>query len=114
MTCSMSGAGPRPRARLMPPGVHYHGIDIAIPEPAPNLLEADIIEEPVGFGGKTFDVVVAQGLFEYERSYPGSHNWNQSQPGRTVMKVSQARLAVNVPVVSPILAVDYLYVCTAR
>ena len=30
------------------------------------------------------------------------------------MKVSQARLALNVPVVSPILAVDYLYVCTAR
>lgn len=167
------GCGPASLARLMPPGVHYHGIDIAIPEPAPNLLEADIIEEPVGFGGKTFDVVVAQGLFEYvgkfqsrmfaeiagllndggtfiltyqnfghrkreiywpysnvqrpaefrrelsrffriERSYPGSHNWNHSQPGRTLMKVSQARLALNVPVVSPILAVDYLYVCTAR
>jgi SAM-dependent methyltransferase len=167
------GCGPAALARLMPPGVHYHGIDIAIPEPAPNLLEADIIEEPVGFGGKTFDVIVAQGLFEYvgkfqsrmfaeiagllndggtfiltyqnfghrkreiywpysnvqrpgefrrelsrffriERSYPGSHNWNHSQPGRTFMQVSQARLALNVPVVSPILAVDYLYVCTVR
>jgi hypothetical protein len=30
------------------------------------------------------------------------------------MQVSQARLTLNVPVVSPILAVDYLYVCTAR
>jgi cyclopropane fatty-acyl-phospholipid synthase-like methyltransferase len=65
--CDLLDVGCRPAAltRLMAPRVHYHGIDIAIPEPAPNLLEADIIEEPVGFGGKTFDVVVAQGLFEY-------------------------------------------------
>jgi len=59
------GCGPGSLASLMPPGVHYHGIDIAIPEPAPNLVEMDIIEEPVSFRGKKFDVVVAQGLFEY-------------------------------------------------
>src|SRR2546423_4832959 len=132
----------------------------------------DIIEEPVSFRGQTFDVIVAQGLFEYagefqaklfaeiagllndggrfvltyqnfghrkreiywpysnvqkpgdfrrelsrffriERSYPGSHNWNHSQPGRTFMKASQARLTLNIPLISPVLAVDYLYVCTA-
>jgi predicted TPR repeat methyltransferase len=49
----------------MPPGVRYHGIDIAISEPAPNLIEMDIIEEPVSFRGKKFDVVVAQGMFKY-------------------------------------------------
>ena len=167
------GCGPAALAGLMPPGVRYHGIDIAIPEPAPNLIEMDVISEPVSFRGQTFDVVVAQGLFEYvgkfqaklfaeiagllneggtfvltyqnfdhrkreiygpysnvqrpgdfrrelsrfftiERSYPGSHNWNHSQPGRTFMKVSQARLTLSVPVISPILAVDYLYVCTPR
>ena len=59
------GCGPAALAGLMPPGVHYHGIDIAIPEPAPNLIELDIIEEPISFRGQTFDVVVAQGLFEY-------------------------------------------------
>ncbi len=167
------GCGPGTLARLMPPGVRYHGVDIAIPEPAPNLIEMDIIEEPLGFRGQTFDVIVAQGLFEYagefqaklfaeiagllndggrfvltyqnfghrkreiywpysnvqqpgdfrrelsrffriERSYPGSHNWNHSQPGRTFMKVSQARLKLSIPLISPVLAVDYLYVCAAR
>lgn len=28
------GCGPATLASLMPPGVHYHGIDIAIPEPS--------------------------------------------------------------------------------
>lgn len=165
------GCGPGSLASLMPPGVHYHGIDIAIPEPAPNLVEMDIIEEPVSFRGKKFDVVVAQGLFEYvgkfqsqkfaeiagllndggkfiltyqnfahrkreiywpysnvllpddfrkdlgrffriERSFPTSHNWNHSHPGRKFMKVSQAHLNLNIPVISPILAVDYLYACS--
>jgi cyclopropane fatty-acyl-phospholipid synthase-like methyltransferase len=167
------GCGPAALAVLMPAGVHYHGIDIAIPGPAPNLIEMDILEEPVSFRGKKFDVVVAQGLFEYagefqsqkfaeiasllhddgkfiltyqnfahrkreiywpysnvrlpgdfredlsrffkiERSFPGSHNWNHSQPGRRFMRASQAHLNFNVPVLSPILAVDYLYICSAR
>ncbi|MHB1873747.1 MAG: class I SAM-dependent DNA methyltransferase [Streptosporangiaceae bacterium] len=164
------GCGPAALARLMPAGVRYHGIDIAIHEPAPNLLEADILQEPVSFHGKRFDVIVAQGLFEYvgqfqaqklaeiagllnpggrfvvtyqnfahrgreiywpysnvqppedfradlgrhfrvERCCPVSHNWNHSQPNRKVMKAAQSRLSVNVPVISRILAVDYLYVC---
>ena len=167
------GCGPATLASFMPPGVRYHGIDIAIPKPALNLIEMDIIEEPVGFRGRKFDVVAAQGLFEYvgkfqsekfaeiagllndggtfiltyqnfahrdreiywpysnvqlpgdfrrdlsrffriERSFPGSHNWNHSQPGRAFMKVSQARLRLSIPVISPILAVDYFYVCSPR
>src|SRR5262245_17931595 len=43
------GCGTAALGRLMPPNVRYHGIDIAIQEPAPNLLEADIIESPIGF-----------------------------------------------------------------
>ena len=166
------GCGPATLAQLMPAGVRYHGIDIAIQEPAPNLIETDIIEAPIAFGGKTFDVIVAQGMFEYvgrfqsrkfaeiasllndggkfivtyqnfahrhkeiywpysnvclpgdfradlsrffavERSFPVSHNWNHSQPNRRLMQAAQARLNVNVPVVSKILAVDYLYICSA-
>lgn len=165
------GCGPGTLQRLMPPNVHYHGIDISIPEPAENLLEQDILESPIGFRGMKFDFVVAQGMFEYvgeyqsqkfaeiagllkrngkfvltyqnfdhrqrevywpysnvqrpahfrkdlgrffriERSFPVSHNWNHSQPRRPLMKVSQAYLNVNIPVISPILAVDYLYVCS--
>jgi len=59
------GCGPATLAQLMPAGVRYHGIDIAIQEPAPNLIETDIIKAPIAFGGKTFDVIVAQGMFEY-------------------------------------------------
>jgi SAM-dependent methyltransferase len=167
------GCGPASMQRLMPANVHYHGIDIAIPEPAENLLEVDILETSIDFRGMTFDLVVAQGMFEYvgeyqsqkfaeiskvlkadgkfvltyqnfdhrqreiywpysnvqrpadfradlgrffciERSFPVSHNWNHSQPRRTLMKAAQARLNANVPVISPILAVDYLYVCSPR
>lgn len=165
------GCGTAALGRLMPSNVHYHGIDIAIQDPAPNLLEVDIIESPIGFGDKKFDLVVGQGIFEYvgehqtrkfaeiaavlkkhgkfvvtyqnfhhrhmsiywpysnvqqpedfrrdlskffeiERSFPTSHNWNHSQPNRTFMKVTQAHLNVNVPFISPLLAVEYLYICS--
>lgn len=59
------GCGPATLMRLLPPNVHYYGIDIAIPELAPNLLESDILKKPVRFGNKQFDIVIAQGIFEY-------------------------------------------------
>jgi SAM-dependent methyltransferase len=59
------GCGPATLMRLLPPNVHYYGIDIAIQEPAPNLLESDILKRPIKFGDKHFDIVIAQGLFEY-------------------------------------------------
>jgi SAM-dependent methyltransferase len=166
------GCGPAALARLMPPRVSYHGIDIAIHEPAPNLIEMDILDEKISFCDKKFDVIVAQGIFEYvgmfqsqklaeiagllkehgkfivtyqnfthrkpqiyklysnvqspgdfradlsrffaiERCFAVSHNWNHGQPVRPFMKAAQAHLNVRVPVLSPILAVDYLYICSA-
>ena len=59
------GCGPAALARLLPSSVRYHGIDIAIHDPAPNLVELDIVERPIAFKGMTFDIIVAQGLFEY-------------------------------------------------
>ena len=59
------GCGPGTLRQLLPDNVSYYGIDIAIHDPAPNLREADIIETPIGFGSRRFQVVVAQGLFEY-------------------------------------------------
>jgi SAM-dependent methyltransferase len=167
------GCGPGTLGGLLPPNVRYHGIDLAIPEPAPNLLEMDILSGPFGFRDMRFDLVVAQGLFEYigrcqsqkfadiaallkdggkfvltyqnfghrkpsiywpysnvqkpadfrgdlrrffriERSFAGSHNWNHSQPNRAFMRASQAHLNVNIPLVSPLLGVDYFYICSAR
>jgi SAM-dependent methyltransferase len=165
------GCGPGTMQRVLPSNVHYHGIDISIPEPAENLLEMDILEAPIDFRGMKFDFVVAQGMFEYvgeyqarkfteiagllkrdgkfvltyqnfdhrqreiywpysnvqrladfrrdlarffriERSFPVSHNWNHSQPRRPLLKASQVNLNINIPVISPLLAVDYLYVCS--
>lgn len=59
------GCGPAALMHLLNPGVEYYGIDIAIQEPAPNLLEADLLENPIRFGDKQFDIVLAQGVFEY-------------------------------------------------
>jgi SAM-dependent methyltransferase len=59
------GCGPATLARLLRNNISYYGIDIAIHDPAPNLLESDILENPITFGGKQFDIVIAQGLFEY-------------------------------------------------
>lgn len=56
------GAALRP---LIRPNIEYYGIDIAIHEPAPYLIEADFLEAPIPFAAKRFDIVVAQGVFEY-------------------------------------------------
>ena len=50
---------------LLRSNIEYYGIDIAIHEPAPNLLESDLLEEPIRFGDRDFDIVIAQGFFEY-------------------------------------------------
>ena len=59
------GCGPATLAQLLQPNIEYFGIDIAIQQPRPNLVEADILETPIGFAGREFDIVLAQGLFEY-------------------------------------------------
>ncbi len=50
---------------LLKPSIDYFGIDISIETPAPNLREVDILLNPIAFDGRSFDVVLAQGLFEY-------------------------------------------------
>lgn len=59
------GCGPATLRHLLRPNIHYFGIDIAIPHAAPNLVEADIVQLPIRFGDKRFDIVTAQGVFEY-------------------------------------------------
>jgi SAM-dependent methyltransferase len=59
------GCGPAALMRLLGTNVHYYGIDIAIHEPAPNLLQSDFVQTPIQFGDKRFDIIVAQGVFEY-------------------------------------------------
>jgi SAM-dependent methyltransferase len=59
------GCGPAALMRFLPPNIKYYGIDIAIQEPAPNLREADLVTSVIGFDDMKFDLVIAQGFFEY-------------------------------------------------
>lgn len=59
------GCGPATLQRLLRPSINYYGIDIAIHDPAPNLIESDILREPIRFAGRRFDIIAALGLFEY-------------------------------------------------
>lgn len=59
------GCGPATLLLLLQPNIHYYGIDIAIHDPMPNLIETDILKEPIRFDGRRFDIVAALGLFEY-------------------------------------------------
>lgn len=63
------GCGPAALMPLVPANVTYHGIDIAIQCPAPNLIEADLLESPILFKGMNFDIILAQGVFEYFGQY---------------------------------------------
>jgi SAM-dependent methyltransferase len=59
------GCGPAALRPLLRSNIQYYGIDIAIHDPAPNLTEADFLETPIRFDDKRFDIVLAQGVFEY-------------------------------------------------
>lgn len=167
------GCGPATQMRLLPPNIHYHGIDIAIQEPLPNLLESDILKNPIRFDDKRFDIIIAQGVFEYlgqfqkqkfaeiadllneggtfivsytnfrhrkpviypafsnvvsldefrsdleryyeiRRCFPFSHNWKHGQPARKLVKAINMHVSANIPFVSPILAVEYFFICSSR
>lgn len=167
------GCGPATLMGLIPPNICYYGIDIAIRDPAPNLIEADFLEHPISFAGRKFDIAVAQGVFEYvggfqsqklaeirallkdnglflasyvnfghcrksvywlynnvqhiddfrsslsefftiRDSFPTSHNWNHSEPGRRFMRRAQLDLNVNVPLISSWLAVEYFFLCSPQ
>ena len=59
------GCGPAALMPLLRSNIQYYGIDIAIHDPAPNLIEADLLNTPIRFDDKRFDIVIAQGFFEY-------------------------------------------------
>ena len=167
------GCGPATLMRVLPSNIQYYGIDMAIHEPEPNLMEADLVKNPIGFGDKQFDIVVAQGIFEYvgdqqsqkfseiadilnpdgvfitsywnfghrgrqvywahnnvqpfadfradlerhfkvNKCYPVCHNWHHSFPSRPLNKAVNRYLNVNIPFLSPMLAVEYFCICSPR
>jgi SAM-dependent methyltransferase len=167
------GCGPAALMHLLPPTIHYYGIDMAIQESAPNLIEADIVRAPIEFAGKKFDIIIAQGLFEYvpevqsqkfaeiaeilrpsgtfivtywnyahrntkvyhahsnvqpfgdfrrdlerhfnvDRYFPASHNWYHGSPSMRFNKALNMRINMNIPVISPLLGVEYFVLCSPR
>lgn len=166
------GCGPATLMRFVRPNINYYGIDIAIPAAHPNLMELDLASNPIRFEDRTFDLIVAQGFFEYlgghqdekldeiagllrpdgrfvasyvnfahrrpstyiynniqamadfraslerhfvvERYFPTSHNWRHDEPKRPWLKRANMHLNVKVPYVSPMLAVEYFFVCARR
>jgi SAM-dependent methyltransferase len=59
------GCGPAALMHLLDPAIRYHGIDIAIQQPSPQFIETDFVLNPIKFNSKQFDIIVAQGVFEY-------------------------------------------------
>ena len=55
-----------------------------------------------------------QRYFTVERCFPASHNWKHSQPDRRLVKAVNMCVNANIPVLSPVLAVDYFFVCSLR
>lgn len=167
------GCGPATLMRLLPPNIHYYGIDLDTHGQAPNLMEADLLEAPIGFNGKKFDIVLAQGFFEYvgslqaqkfaeiadilsgngkfivsywnykhrntqtfcahsnirpvgdfrkdlerhftvDRFFPASHNWYHGSPSMRLNKAINMHVNVNIPLISPLLAVEYFFICSRR
>jgi len=165
------GCGPAALRQLLTPNIRYHGIDISIPDPAPYLEESDILQSPIAVGDQRFDIVVAQGLFEYlgdfqdeklaeisrllneggtflvsyvnfghrDREvywpynnvqsfdqfrqsllrhfsigniFPTSHNWHHSEPNKKWLAAANMRFNINIPYVTPILAVEYFFICS--
>jgi SAM-dependent methyltransferase len=165
------GCGPATLMHLLSENIRYHGIDIAIQNTAPDLIEVDFLESPIAFRDQQFDIIVVQGVFEYlgasqdqklaelrqvlnaggtavitytnfghrnrhiytpysnvrpigdfresltrcfkiDRSFPASHNWQHGQPNRRFMKTIQMPINVNVPVISPLLGVEYFFICS--
>ena len=165
------GCGPATLQRLLSPNIQYYGIDIAVYDPAANLIEADFLETPIRFGDRRFDIISAQGIFEYmedlqstklaemaqllnenglavlsyvnfghrkpnicwnysnvqpledfrrslachfniDRCFPTSHNWNHGEPGRRLLMAANMHLNSHIPFVSPVLGVEYFFICS--
>ena len=165
------GCGPATLSQLFQNNIHYHGIDITIHDPSPNLLEIDLSKKEIDFQNKSFDLIVAQGFFEYigefqnkkfseikrvlkkngrfiatyvnfshlhkqiypmynnilplnsfikdlssvfciERFFPSSHNWMGTEPRRPWLVKVQMPLYINIPIISPLLGVDYFFICS--
>ena len=164
------GCGPATLSRLLHKNIHYFGIDLATHERSPNLMEMNLVENEISFQNRVFDLIVAQGFFEYvggyqkkkfseierilkadgrfvatymnfshlnrrvypmynnvmplnnfirelasvfriESCFPTSHNWIGTEPRKAWLRKIQMPLRIRMPLISPLLGVEYFFVC---
>lgn len=58
---------------------------------------------------------IKKALREYYRVdtyFPASHHWRQKQPGKYSMRPLQMLVNFNIPILSPMLAVEYFFICS--
>lgn len=53
-------------------------------------------------------------VFQVERRYPAYHHWRPKQPGKNALPGLQTQMNINVTIISPLLAVEYFFVCSRR
>lgn len=63
------GCGPASLCQVVGSNINYHGMDIAIHQPAPYLRELDFAQNVISFDDKRFRIVVSLGVFEYMGRY---------------------------------------------
>jgi hypothetical protein len=53
-------------------------------------------------------------FFKVDRFLPTSHHWHHHEPNRKFMKAIQMHINMNIPLLSPLFAVEYFFVCSPR
>lgn len=55
-----------------------------------------------------------ESYFRVERWFPSSHNWHCSEPRRKFLKKIQMPLETAIPIITPMLAVNYFFICSLK
>jgi SAM-dependent methyltransferase len=50
--------------------------------------------------------------YRVDSCFPASHHWRQKQPGKRALRPLQMHVNFNIPVVSPMMAVEYFFICS--
>jgi hypothetical protein len=53
-----------------------------------------------------------ESIFDIERIVPTSHRWHHDEPRQRLMKAVHMRVNVNIPLVTRLFAVEYLFICS--
>ena len=52
--------------------------------------------------------------FKIQRFFPTSYYWNHWEPSRKLIRAANMRININIPIIAPVLGVQYILICSAR